>query len=125
MKSWVVALLLLISSSALAAAPLQVFGGHDHKTYLGCLTCSEMSPDSIMNPFSTYGNQFNPESIMNQFGEYGSRFGMYSACNAFALDPPVIVDKNGNYYRRLSVNDMVAIKDRGIRSWIKGIGASH
>jgi hypothetical protein len=124
-KSWLVALGLLVSSSALAEPPLQLFGGLNHKTYLGCLNCNEFSSDSVHNQFGRYGSEFSSESIMNQFSEYGSRFSTYSACNSFASDPPVIVDKGGNYYGRLSVNDRLAIRDPEVRGWIKGVCASH
>jgi hypothetical protein len=37
-------------------------------------------------------------------GEFGSKYSMYSACNPYAVDPPVIVDGNGQFYGRLTLN---------------------
>lgn len=81
-----------------------LFGGPDHRTYLGCLNCSEFNQDSVVNEFGPYGSSFSPTSIRNQFSPYGSSFSQYSACNPFALDPPVIVDGQGNYYGRLKLD---------------------
>jgi hypothetical protein len=81
-----------------------VFGGVDHKTYLGCLNCNEYASDSILNAYGTHGSAFSTESIWNHFSEYGSEFSTYSACSASASDPPVIVDGTGAYYGRLSIN---------------------
>jgi hypothetical protein len=81
-----------------------VFGGVDHKTYLGCLSCSEYATDSIMNSYGTHGSAYSIESIWNHYSEFGSAYSMYGACNPYASDPPVIVDQGGNYYGRLTVN---------------------
>src|SRR5579864_6235964 len=35
------------------SAKLMIFGGMDHKTYLGCLSCNEYASDSL---FNSYGN---------------------------------------------------------------------
>ncbi|HYE46411.1 MAG TPA: hypothetical protein VEA44_11640 [Caulobacter sp.] len=32
-----------------------IFGGDDHKEFLGCLTCSEFDGQSVWNKFSTHG----------------------------------------------------------------------
>ena len=79
------------------SARLLIFGGLNHRVYLGCLNCSEYSGDSIFNRYGTYGSSYSDSSIWNHFGEYGSRYSDYGACNKFATDPPVIVDSNGNY----------------------------
>lgn len=81
-----------------------VFGGPDHKTYLGCLNCSEYAPDSMKNRFGLHGSPNAVESIFNHFGLYGSKFAVNGACNKFSVDPPVIVDSEGNYYGRLTLN---------------------
>jgi len=38
---------------------LMIFGGLDHKTYLGCLNCNEYATDSV---FNSYGNSGSPYS---------------------------------------------------------------
>jgi hypothetical protein len=87
-------------------AKLMIFGGSGHKVYLGCLNCSEFATDSIKNSFGPHGSSFATESIFNHFGEFGSPFSTESACNEFATDPPVVVDGDGNFYGRLTVNRM-------------------
>lgn len=82
---------------------LLLFGGPGHTQFLGCLTCSNLSPAAVSNSTSQYGfaNNFG---LWNSLGQYASQFSTYSACNQFALDPPVIVDRAGNAYGRFSIN---------------------
>src|SRR5215469_18684009 len=53
---------------------LMIFGGEDHKTYLGCLSCSEYSIDSVFNEYGTHGSRYSAESIWNHYSEFGSRY---------------------------------------------------
>ncbi len=94
---------------AATAAPAQtpelfLFGGNDHKTFLGCVNCGRFDPRSVCNRFGEYGSLFSSKSIWNRFGEYGSRFSPYSPWNRFASDPPVIVDRRGNFYGYFTSN---------------------
>lgn len=99
---------------------LMVFGGADHKTYLGCLNCNEYASDSVLNSYGSNGSPYSFQSIWNHFGEFGSPYSIYSACNPYASDPPVIVDQNGTYYGRLTVNQYHAQLGAGskFRSWL-------
>ena len=94
------------AAPSLVASPvkLMIFGGSDHKTYLGCLNCNKYAIDSILNTFGEYGSQYSSSSIFNRFGDFGSPYSTYSACNSYATDPPVIVDSEGKFYGRLTVN---------------------
>jgi hypothetical protein len=92
------------ASAARQATKLMVFGGENHKTYLGCLNCSEYEPDSVNNKFGENGSPYSSSSIWNHYGDYGSLYSSEGACNSYADDPPVIVDQNGKYYGRLSLN---------------------
>jgi hypothetical protein len=83
---------------------LMIFGGPDHRTYLGCLSCSEAVPDSVFNDVGEFGSPYRPESIWNHSTQFGSPYSPYSACNALATDPPVIVDQGGMAYGRLTLN---------------------
>jgi hypothetical protein len=83
---------------------LMIFGGPDHRTYLGCLSCLETGSDSVFNEFGEHGSRYRPESIWNRYGQFGSSYSPYSACNELATDPPVIVDQGGTAYGRLTVN---------------------
>jgi hypothetical protein len=78
-----------------------VFGGEDHKTYLGCLNCPKGAADSVLTPG---GDQGPPnEGIWDKAG-FGSPGSQSSACSVFASDPPVIVDEDGTYLGRLTLN---------------------
>ena len=81
-----------------------IFGGVNHTVYLGCLNCSEYDPDSVKNTYGTHGSPYSQDSIFNHYGQYGSPYSAESACNEYASDPPVIVDQNGKYYGRLTLN---------------------
>jgi hypothetical protein len=83
---------------------LMIFGGTNHGTYLGCLNCSEYATDSVLNKYGSSGSPYSAESIFNHYGQFGSRYSTESACNQYATDPPVIVDGDGKYYGRLTLN---------------------
>jgi hypothetical protein len=103
-----------------------LFGGQNHGVFLGCLNCSEYDSGSILNQFSKYGSQFSSTSIFNAFSEYGSAFSTYSACNQFAIDPPIIVDRQGNAYGRLTINPSAyQIHAPQIVAWLTGVCQSH
>lgn len=85
-------------------AKLMIFGGEEHKTYLGCLNCSQYATDSVFNAYGQHGSPYSSESIWNHYSEYGSAYSQYGACNPYATDPPVIVDSAGRYYGRLTLN---------------------
>jgi len=106
------------AGAAGASAPqsfskMMIFGGQDHKTYLGCLSCNEYASDSVYNSFGSNGSPYSAQSIWNHFSEYGSSYSMYSACNPYASDPPVIVNQNGAFYGRLTLNEYHAQRGAG------------
>jgi hypothetical protein len=107
-----------------APAPLSVklmiFGGEGHKTYLGCLNCSEYSIDSVFNTFGDHGSTYSAESILNHFGQFGSEYGMYSPCNSYASGPPVVVDGNGAFYGTLTLNQYRTDRQRNerVNAWL-------
>lgn len=83
---------------------LLLFGGQDHKDFLGCLNCVNTSQVSVCNEFGKYGSMFNSDSIWNSFGKYGSSFSEYSPWNSFTDKAPIIVDRDGLSYGYFSVN---------------------
>jgi hypothetical protein len=78
------------------------------QTYLGCITCSTYSTDSIFNPYGSYGSSYSFTSVNNQYAPYGSPYSATSACNPYTVSPPSIFDEAGCYYGRLSVNQYVS-----------------
>lgn len=98
-------LLALATSGALAQTPaLLLFGDADHKTFLGCLNCSQFDSGSVCNQFGQNGSEFSSYSIWNQFNSFGSQFSSYSPWNQFSSSGPIIVDKDGNFYGRFTAN---------------------
>jgi hypothetical protein len=102
---------MLVFTPALTAqtkVKLMVFGGSDHKVYLGCLSCDPSERDSIFNRAGPYGHcpifgdTLFCRGPFKSFGTTGP-FQNLSACALGALNPPVIVDESGNYYGRFSV----------------------
>jgi hypothetical protein len=98
-------------------------GGPDNKIFLGCLNCSEYDANSVHNEFGVYGSRYSATSIVNRFGEYGSRASGYSVCNASTLQAPVIVDEQGTFYGRLTVNPAATdrLRDEATRAWLAGV----
>jgi hypothetical protein len=88
-------------NSKAASARMLLFGGEDHKTYLGCLNCPKGAPDSVLTPGGDHGPP--SDGIWDKVG-FGSRGSQYSACSVFASDPPLIVDEDGTYLGRLTLN---------------------
>lgn len=117
------AVIIALSGSVQAQVPLLIFGGNDHKTFLGCLNCGEYGSDSVTNSSSPYGSAFSTESIWNHFGEYGSQFSGTGVCSQFANDPPVVVDRNGGFYGRLTLNRFAsgAITADSVVKWLENV----
>lgn len=99
---------LLISTAAFVHSQspkaLLLFGGADHKTFLGCLNCIDTSESSLCNEFGKYGSKFQSDSIWNEFGTYGSEFNSLSPWNEYSSSAPIIVDKDGMSYGYFSIN---------------------
>jgi hypothetical protein len=111
--------------AAVSSQKLMIFGGPNHKTYLGCLTCPKYATDSVENAYGLHGSRYAADSIFNRFGEFGSKYGSHSPCNRYATDPPVIVDEAGRYYGRLTVSTTNADRTRNpnLQAWIAGVCA--
>jgi hypothetical protein len=55
--------------------------------YLGVLSANPYAPNSVSNPYGTYGSPFSPTSITNPFGAFGSPFSPTSVTNPYAVAP--------------------------------------
>jgi hypothetical protein len=106
------------SPAAAGTSKLMIFGGQDHKTYLGCLNCSEYAADSVLNKYGRNGSEYSSDSIWNHYSQYGSQYSNEGACNPYASDPPVIVDEEGKYYGRLTLN--IYHSELGMGSKLRG-----
>jgi hypothetical protein len=109
MRSAIVAIVVLSlhSHPASAVEELFLFGGPRHKEFLGCLNCNEFSLNSVWNDFSIYGWR-NEVGKWSPLGPFAGLSGPYSACNMLANDPPVIVDRQGTLYGRVTINELMS-----------------
>jgi hypothetical protein len=119
---------LLLASPFLTTAPraeaqvtkaLLLFGGHDHKTFLGCLNCVDTSDVSVCNDVGQYGSDVAENSIWNDVGPYGSDVSPISPWNDVSQDAPIIVDRAGKSYGYFSANNVH--HDRTRIDWLVAI----
>src|SRR5258708_7841786 len=101
-KLYLTIILCSLISFAYSQNALNLYGGEDHKEYLGCLNCNKFDSNSIWNAYGSYGSRYNSNSIWNKYGIYGGQYSSYSPFNANAEYPPVIVDENGGFYGYLT-----------------------
>lgn len=81
-----------------------LFGGEDHKEFLGCINCNKYESGSICNKYGDQGSKYSNNSIWNKYGEYGSKYNDTSPWNKHASNPPAIVDENGGFYGYFTAN---------------------
>lgn len=91
-------LVYLAGSSNVEAQELHIYSDIKQTKYLGCLTCSKFSSNSIWNEYGTYGSQYSNSSIWNQYGTYGSPYNVQSPWNEFSSRAPVLIDNAGIFY---------------------------
>lgn len=94
----------LFLSVVATSQTLHLYGGENHDVYLGCLNCDSYNQNSIWNTYGKYGNSYNSKSIWNAYGTFGNQYNSYSPWNAYLNNPPVVVDKEGNFYGYFSIN---------------------
>ncbi len=94
------------TGAADSVADLLLYGGDQRDVFLGCLSCSETHRDSVHNRFGQYGNPFSGKSLLNNFVIYRNPVSPLSACNALALQPPIIVGRDGRFYGELTTNEV-------------------
>ncbi len=62
---------------------LLIYGGQDHKDYLGKINASKYDSESIWNEYGKYGSRYNSKSIWNEYGTYGSKYNVSLRRNAY------------------------------------------
>jgi hypothetical protein len=105
MKKILLILTMLFFTYHINAQALMICGGKNHDVFIGCMNCGKFDSKSIWNAYGDYGSKFNSNCIWNKFGDYGGKFSDYSPFNKFANYPPVVVDKEGNFYGYLTINE--------------------
>jgi hypothetical protein len=93
----------LCRGTAAQNVPILIYGGDDNRDFLGCINCSENDPASVWNEYSKYGWS-NTMGVWSDLRPYKSTISAESACNQFATHPPVLVDRQGNFYGLLTIN---------------------
>lgn len=83
---------------------LLLFGGRDHKTFLGCLNCGKYDSGSACNKYGDHGSKYSNASIWNKYGNFGGRYSSESPFNRYASNPPAIVDRDGSFYGYLTAD---------------------
>ena len=83
---------------------LMIYGGKEHNEYLVKINASKYDSESIWNQYGKYGSRYNSKSIWNQYGTYGSKYNNNSPFNDYASNPPILVDRNGNFYGYFTSN---------------------
>jgi hypothetical protein len=92
-------------STNLVAQVLHLYGGEDHDVYLGCLNCNNYNANSVWNAYGEYGNRYNSNSIWNMYGTYGNEYSSNSPWNKYTPYPPIVVDKDGEFYGYFTINE--------------------
>jgi hypothetical protein len=99
------AIAMLLTSTARAQLPaLFLYGGTNHKTFLGCLNCDKYGSAAVCNKYGNFGSKYNSDSIWNRYGTFGSKYSSDSPWNKYASSTPIIVDQSGRSYGHLSAN---------------------
>ena len=106
-------------AEAQATKAILLFGGRDHKTFLGCLNCVDTSDASVCNDVGQYGSDVAANSIWNDVGPYGSDVSPTSPWNDVSQDAPIIVDRTGRSYGYFSANSVH--HDRTRIDWLVAI----
>jgi hypothetical protein len=106
-------------AEAQATKALLLFGGRDHKTFLGCLNCVDTSENSVCNDVGKFGSSVMTDSIWNSVGPFGSDVMQYSPWNSVSDSGPIIVDSDGRSYGYFSTNSVH--HDRTRIGWLVAI----
>ena len=97
-------------------ADLLLYGGTRHRRFLGCLSCEKTDERSIWNREGEFGSLTGKYSIWNESGSYGSKYNTFSPWKKFSASPPLILDKNRNFYGYFTVDRFA--KKRTTIEWI-------
>src|SRR4051812_3186309 len=89
---------------ALGLALVPALARAEDGPYLGRLSTNRYTPQSIGNPYGTYGSPTAPRSVVSPNSIYGSSSGPQSANNPYALNAPRIYASDGRYLGKMSSN---------------------
>jgi hypothetical protein len=101
-----------VNSGHAQTAALLLFGGDNHKIFLGCLNCTRYYSGSICNKYGDSGSRYSSDSIWNRYGYFGSKYSDSSPWNRYGSAAPAIVDWSGSFYGYLSANRFLSGRTR-------------
>ena len=104
MKNIILILALFVLSLNSYSQALHLYGGVNNNQYVGCLNCDIYDTSSIWNTYGDDGSVYSDTSIWNTYGDYGGIYSDYSPWNTYSSNPPVVVDRNGNFYGYFTLN---------------------
>lgn len=86
----------IIGSPVLISTDGKYLGNYNNNTY---------DPNSVSNPYGTYGNPYSSQSINNPYSRYGNPYSNESVTNPYgSTDSPKLFDRDGNYLGRVNKN---------------------
>jgi len=91
-------------SSDAGNAKLLLYGGYKRRRFMGCLNCDKSDESSVWNKSGEFGSETGRYSIWNKSGSYGGKYKEYSPWKKFSSMPPVILDKNRNFYGEFTID---------------------
>ena len=73
--------------------------------YLGNVNKNPYDPNSISNPYGTYGSPYSPKSVNNPYGTYGSPYSSEGVANPYgSTNSPKAIGSDGEYLGRMNAN---------------------
>tara|TARA_Y100000816_G_C25728471_1_gene383764 strand:- start:117 stop:557 length:441 start_codon:yes stop_codon:yes gene_type:complete len=107
------------------AKNLYLFSDEYNPKYLGCLTCSKRSPESICNYSGEFGSLTGLYSIWNSAGLYGSEVGLSSPWSEVSISPPKIFNSQGIFTSSFTINNLNIDKDNAVTSLLRKYYFKH
>ncbi|MFY7814762.1 MAG: hypothetical protein ACOVRK_06155 [Chryseobacterium taeanense] len=104
MKNFLFLIAFVLNFSLCFSQTLLIFGGKNHTIFLGCLNCDKYDNSSIWNKYGDKGSKYSSNSIWNKYGDYGGQYSDNSPFNKYSSNPPVLVDREGNFYGYFTIN---------------------
>ena len=83
-----------------------IYGGKDHKQFLGCIGCGNYNSDSICNTHGSYGSKYSQDGLFNKYSTFGSKYSRDSPWNSYSStrQTPILVDEQGRFYGYFTSN---------------------
>jgi hypothetical protein len=73
--------------------------------FLGNVNRNQYDPNSISNPYGTYGSPYSPKSVNNAYGKYGSPYSSEGVTNPYgSTNSPRVIGSDGEYLGRMNAN---------------------